>query len=332
MPSLSTRLLKKFPIDTPIVLAPMAAASGAELALACADAGALGLIGGGYADKEWVADQYSRAFDSSNARLWPRLGIGFITWRLALDASALDWVLDQQQQPAAIMLSFGDARPFANRIKTRGIPLICQIQRIEQVQQAVDLGADVIVAQGGEAGGHGMSSLWARSTMTLVPEVADYLTHHHPETLLLAAGGIADGRGVAAALMLGADGVLMGSRLWASSQCLAPDAAKAESVKANGDQTARSSVFDILRRLPWPAPYDFRSLRNSLHQQWEHQVNVLRQNPEKACADYDEGVAEQDYRRAHVTVGESTGLIHDVPDARTLIARITNQARQCLGG
>ena len=332
MPTLNTRLLTTFPIQTPIVLAPMAAASGAELALACARAGALGLIGGGYGDREWVKVQYEQAFDVTNADVHQRLGIGFITWRLQADASALDWVLDQDTLPAAIMLSFGDPTPFAQRILSKRIALICQIQRLEQVPQALDAGANIIVAQGGEAGGHGMSALWGRSTITLVPEVADWLATHSPQTPLLAAGGIADGRGLAAALMLGADGVLVGSRLWATQECLAPDAAKAESIKATGDDTARTSVFDVLRRLPWPAPFDFRALRNPLHRQWEQQVDVLRGNAAQACADYDEGVATQDYRRAHVTVGEATGLIMDVPEAQSLVTRMTNQARALLTG
>ena len=326
MATLSTRLTRDFSLQTPIVLAPMALASGAALAVSCAKAGALGLIGGGYGDPTWIAEQYTEAFAPQNQSLFHRLGIGFITWKLEQDASALDWVLDREHKPAAIMLSFGNALPFAERINQANIPLICQIQRLEQVPQAIEAGARLLVAQGGEAGGHGMSSAWARSTITLVPEVADWLANHSPDTRLLAAGGIADGRGLAASLMLGADGVLIGSRLWATQECLAPEGAKQASVKANGDDTARSSVFDILRRIEWPAPYDFRALRNPLHRQWEHQVETLRRNPVQAQADYDEGVKEQDYRRAHVTVGEATGLIEDVPSAADLIARITEQA------
>lgn len=332
MPNLNTRLLTALPIETPILLAPMAAASGADLAMVCARAGAFGLIGGGYGDADWVKQQYEAAFDPANANLHDRLGIGFITWRLQVDASALDWVLDQPSLPAAVMLSFGDPAPFAKRLLAQKIPLICQIQRLEQVPAALDAGASIIVAQGGEAGGHGMSALWGRSTFTLVPEVADWLAKHSPQTLLLAAGGIADGRGLAAALMLGADGVLIGSRLWATQECLAPNAAKLESVKATGDETARTGVFDVLRRLPWPAPFDFRALRNPLHRQWEHQIDALRANSVQACADYDEGVATQDYRRAHVTVGEATGLIADIPDAQSLITRITDRAKALLNG
>lgn len=109
------------------------------------------------------------------------------------------------------MLSFGSPVPFAPRIKAAGATLICQVQNMEHARAAVDVGADVIVAQGAEAGGHGL----VRATFTLVPEIADYLAKAAPATVLVAAGGVADGRGLAAALMLGADGALIGSRFWA---------------------------------------------------------------------------------------------------------------------
>ncbi|MFY7941967.1 MAG: NAD(P)H-dependent flavin oxidoreductase, partial [Burkholderiaceae bacterium] len=258
-----------------------------------------------------------------------RLGCGFITWKLDENAEALDWVLDQH--PCAVMLSFGDPRPYAKRIKASGAALICQIQRLDQLPQPLEAGADVIVAQGGEAGGHGANALEGRSTFTLVPEVADYLATHAPDTLLLAAGGIADGRGLAASLMLGADGALVGSRLWASSESLAATGAKSQAIQTSGDGTARSAVFDILRRKNWPAPYDFRAIRNDLHRQLENNIPALQANPDAARADYDAGVKAGDFSRAHATVGEAVGLISDVPPARDLIARMSEQAINAIG-
>jgi nitronate monooxygenase len=166
----------------------------------------------------------------------------------------------------------------------------------------------------------------ARATISLVPEMADALAAQSPSTLLLAAGGIADGRGLAAALMLGADGVLMGTRLWASAESLASSGAVAAALQANGDETARSSVFDVLRRKNWPPEFDFRALRNRLHREWESRLVELRAAPQAARADYDAGVAAQDFDRAHVTVGEVVGLLRDAPPAAVLIERITKQA------
>lgn len=329
-PILNTRFAQLFQLTTPIALAPMALATGGALAAACAQAGALGLIGGGYGDLAWTQREYTLAAKllTNDAASHARLGCGFITWKLDENAEALDWVLTQK--PSAIMLSFGDPRPYAARIASAGAQLICQVQRLDQVPQAIEAGASVIVAQGGEAGGHGANALEGRSTFTLVPEIADYLAAHSPNTLLLAAGGVADGRGLAAALMLGADGVLVGSRLWATTESLAATGAKTQATHTNGDGTARSQVFDILRRKNWPAPYDFRAIRNDLHRALEGNVDALKDNPVEARASYDDGVKAGDFSRAHATVGEAVGLITDVPTTHDLIARITLQAQSLL--
>lgn len=325
----ASRFSKQFSLTTPIALAPMALASGGALAAACARAGALGLVGGGYGELAWTQREYRLALKAMDSQ---RIGIGFITWKLDEDASALDWVLDLplEERPRAVMLSFGDARRYAARIAASGAPLICQIQRLEQAAQALEAGAQVLVAQGAEAGGHGMNGLNGRSTLTLVPELADWLAGHAPETLLLAAGGIADGRGLAAALTLGADGALLGTRLWATQESLAPLGAKQAALAAGGDGTARSAVFDILRRKHWPAPYDFRALRNDLHRSWEGRVDALRAAPEAAQASYDAGVQAGDYSRAHATVGEAIGLVHDLPEAGVLVKRLHAQAQAVL--
>ncbi len=324
--ALNTRFTQRFQLSTPIALAPMALATGGALAAACAQAGALGLVGGGYGDLAWTQREYTLAHTllEDDAASHARLGCGFITWKLDENAEALDWILTQK--PCAIMLSFGDPRPYAVHIAEAGAQLICQVQRLDQVPQAIEAGAAVIVAQGGEAGGHGANALEGRSTFTLVPEIADYLATHSPNTLLLAAGGVADGRGLAAALMLGADGALVGSRLWATTESLAATSAKTQATHTSGDGTARSEVFDILRRKNWPAPYDFRAIRNDLHRALENDIASLKANPDAARADYDAGVKAGDFTRAHATVGEGVGLITDVPTAQELIARISKQA------
>ncbi|MEN9618409.1 MAG: hypothetical protein RL406_646, partial [Pseudomonadota bacterium] len=328
--ALNTRFTQRFQLSTPIALAPMALATGGALAAACAQAGALGLVGGGYGDLAWTQREYTLANEllKNDAASHARLGCGFITWKLDENAEALDWVLTQK--PCAIMLSFGDPRPYAARIQATGAPLICQVQRLDQVPQAIEAGAAVIVAQGGEAGGHGANAREGRSTFTLVPEIADYLATHSPNTLLLAAGGVADGRGLAAALMLGADGTLIGSRLWATTESLAATGAKTQATQTSGDGTARSEVFDILRRKNWPAPYDFRAIRNDLHRTLENDVAGLKANPDAARAEYDAGVKVGDFTRAHATVGEGVGLITDVPTTQELIARISQQAIHAL--
>ncbi|MDB5900767.1 MAG: nitronate monooxygenase family protein, partial [Ramlibacter sp.] len=186
MNTLATRLTRALQLRCPIVSAPMAFAAGGALAAAVSRAGGLGLIGGGYGDAEWLERQFAAAGDE-------RVGVGFITWSLQKSPSLLAGVL--LHRPAAVMLSFGDPRGFADDIRHAGAVLICQCQDMSHVVQAVEAGAGVIVAQGSEAGGHGA----LRGTLGFVPEVADYLAEHAAGTLLLAAGGIVDGRGLAAA-------------------------------------------------------------------------------------------------------------------------------------
>src|SRR3984957_9591539 len=200
-----TRLTEALGIRVPILSAPMGFVAGGKLAAAVTGAGGLGIIGGGYGETDWLDRELAAA---GNARV----GCGFITWSLAKQPELLARVL--ARAPAAFLLSFGDPAPFAPAIRAAGSRLICQVQTIAQTRAALDCGAEIIVAQGSEAGGHGAT----RATLTLVPEVADLLARESPATLLVAAGGIADGRGLAASLMLGADGVMMGSRLWSSPE------------------------------------------------------------------------------------------------------------------
>ncbi|HSV83684.1 MAG TPA: nitronate monooxygenase [Ramlibacter sp.] len=321
----SSRFSRQFGLSTPIALAPMALAGGGALAAACSRAGALGLVGGGYGELPWVQREYQLALDTGEPA---RTGCGFITWKLQEDASALDWVLERR--PRALMLSFGDPRPFGPRILAAGAALVCQVQRLEQVPQALEAGAQVLVAQSGEAGGHGMNSLNARATISFVPELADWLAAHAPQTLLLAAGGVADGRTLAAVRLLGADGALVGTRLWATRESLVAAGAKQQALESSGDDTARSSVFDILRRKNWPAPYDFRAIRNALHRAWEERIEALRADPEPARADYEAGVKAGDFQRAHATVGEAIGLVHDLPPAAEVVARMHREAETLL--
>lgn len=327
---LSTRLTRRYGLSLPVVLAPMALAAGGALAGACARGGALGLVGGGYGDLDWTRREYTLATEQAGSGA---LGCGFITWKLDQDASALDWLLDQpaDQRPRAVMLSFGDPRPYAARIARAGVDLICQVQRLAQLPQAIEAGATVVVAQGAEAGGHGMNALNGRATLSFVPEVADWLATQAPDTLLLAAGGIADGRTLAAALVLGADGALVGSRLWATQESLAAEGAKRQAIQTNGDGTARSGIFDILRRKNWPEPYDFRAIRNDLHRRLEPRLDSLRAHPEAARAEYEAAVAAGDYSAAHATVGEAVGLINDAPAAQAVLQRMADQARERLG-
>jgi nitronate monooxygenase len=316
--ALQTRLTEMLGIRHPILLAPMDLVADARLAAEVTRAGGFGILGGGYGDEAWLRQELDRV-----AAMDVPFGVGFITWSMARQPRLLDLVLERK--PAAVMLSFGEPRPHVERIKRAGAKAICQVQTVALARDAVAAGADILVAQGGEGGGHGIS----RGVMALVPEIVDATKDAVP---VVAAGGIADGRGLAAALMLGASGVLVGTRFYATSEAAGMDAAKERIVRASGDDTARSIVFDISRRNVWPSPFTGRCLRNAHMDRWLGREIELLRGAEEEGARYAEARKKGDFDVAAVIAGESSGLIHDVPPARVVLERMIAEAEQRLLG
>jgi len=253
-----------------------------------------------------------------------RFGVGFITWALERAPGVLDTALSYS--PEFVFLSFGDPRPFADRIRSGGARLVCQVQCLRHVDQALGAGAIAIVAQGTEAGGHGGD----RSTLPFVPGMADYLVKHSPSTLLLAAGGIADGRGLAAALMLGADGVLVGSRFWASEEALTPRIATDRAMSVTGDETVRTRSIDALRGVPWPQEFSFRIGRNKLTEQWAHREEEATQSFGTLAETYAEARLRQDLDIVVTVVGECVGIIHDRGSAASIVDAMVAEAQSLL--
>lgn len=317
MITLATRLTRSWNLKHPILSAPMAFAGGGQLAAAVSRSGGLGLIGGGYGDPAWLEEQFEAAHGHS-------VGVGFITWSLRKSPSLLTDVL--KHEPTAVMLSFGDPSPFAAEIRATGAKLICQCQDMEHVIAAVDVGADAVIAQGAEAGGHGA----LRGGITLIPEAADYIRTNAPDTLLLAAGGIADGRGLAAALMLGADGVLVGTRFWASKEALVNARHHVAIIETDGDGTIRTRVADIARQIQWPRGFTARIRRNAFTNRWHGREDELEENVSIEGPRYRKAFAEGDPDNTGVWIGEAAGLIHSIDPAGTIVDRIAAEALACL--
>ena len=314
---ISTRLTKLLGVQHPILLAPMDLVADGRLAAAVSRAGGFGILGGGYGDEAWLAREMDATGDA-------RVGVGFITWAMAKQPRLLDVVLERR--PPAVMLSFGDVRPHGGQIKRAGVLMICQVQTLEQARDALDAGADVLVAQGAEAGGHGV----ARGTLALVPAVADAAAACGVP--VAAAGGIADGRGLAAALMLGADGALVGTRFYATQEAGGFPAAKERIVAASGDQTVRGILFDIARRNVWPAPYCGRVLQNDFSGRWRGREAELLQHQAEESARYAEARSVGDFDTAAVIAGEAVDLISDVPPAVEVVERMVGEAEALLAG
>jgi nitronate monooxygenase len=246
--------------------------------------------------------------------------VGFITWALERSPKTLTAAL--KHQPFCVFLSFGDARPFAKEIREAGAKLICQVQFLAQIEMALEAGADAVVAQGAEAGGHGAT----RATLPFVPEAADYLKKHSPETLLLAAGGIADGRGLAAALMLGADAVVVGTRFWASAEALTPKSHTDKAIAGTGDGTVRTKALDALRGTPWPREYSFRFMKNKLSEEWAEREKEAFAAYGSLAAKYAEARAKNDTDTMAVCGGEAIGLVKDRPSAESIVKEMVEQA------
>ena len=316
-----TRFTEGFGIRYPIVCAPMASTTGGRLAAAVSGAGGLGIVGGGYAGTHGGEPDLEQELAHARGQ---RFGVGFITWALARVPHVLDDALSHG--PCCVFLSFGDPRPFAKRVRHAGAKLLCQVQCLRHVDQALEAGADAIVAQGTEAGGHGAT----RSTLPFVPEVADYLARRAPATLLLAAGGIADGRGLAAALMLGADAVVVGTRFWASAEALTPKAATDRAVLATGDDTVRTKAIDAVRGVPWPEEFSFRVLRNTLAQEWAHREAEAARMFGSRATEYAAARAREDVDEVAIIAGECVGLIRDRPSAAAILESMMKEARSCL--
>jgi nitronate monooxygenase len=223
--ALHTAFTELFSLQHPIALAPMGGASGGALAAAVSNGGGLGLVGGGRQDPGWL-DQQLEIAAAGTGKPW---GVGFQCW--SNDVATVERAL--AHHPRAVMLAFGDSRPFVAAIRSAGAMLIVQVTNLDEARRAVHAGANVIVAQGTEAGGHG----GGRSTLPFVPVVVDLAA----PTPVLAAGGIADGRGVAAALALGAAGVLLGTRFLVAFEALVTPSVTKAIIEGGGEDTGAGS-------------------------------------------------------------------------------------------
>lgn len=308
-----TAFTELFGLEHPIALAPMGGSAGGALASAVSDAGGLGLVGLGAGDQPWLDRELGLV---NTDRPW---GCGFLTWGMTVEA--LDRALTFR--PSAVLLSFGDPAPYLGRVRDAGARVMLQVGDLESARRAVDLGADVVVAQGVESGGHG----WARGrgTMAFVPVVVDLAG----DVPVLAAGGIADGRGVAAALALGAAGALVGTRFQATDEAVVPEAVTRALLEGTAEQTERSTVLDVVRGSPWPSQYPGRSLPHPLLEQWRDREDELRADPAAVVEAYRAGVADGSLPPP-VWAGEGVDLVTQLEPAADVVRRLASEAREAL--
>jgi len=304
---LHTRFTELFGLDHPVMSAPMAMHSGGTLAAAVSKAGGLGSFGGihGTQPPDWVTAQAAQVRAATDKPY----GIGFITPFLQYMEPYFNAALDAR--PDVIALSFSDPAPFADRVRAAGCRLICQVQTLEDADLAMSADADVLVAQGTEAGGHtGTAAL-----LPLLVGVAD----RHPNVPLLAAGGIGNGRTFAAALLAGADGAWLGTPFLATKEAVEiDDAYKAAIVASDGGDTVFTHAYDIVSGMPWPTGIGARVRRDAFTDEWAEREAELRE------------------RRPEVTTGparyygQSAAFVDGVTTAAEVVHRLCDEAEQIL--
>jgi nitronate monooxygenase len=312
---LHTRLCDLFGIPHPILNAPMAGTAGAELAAAVSEAGGLGIIGGSGGDAAWLRGQIRAVRE----RTGKPFGVGFISFQPGL--AELTAVAIAERVPV-ITHSFADPTPFVAEIHAAGILMVCQVQTVAQARVAAQAGVDAIAAQGTEAGGHTGYS----GTMPLVPAVVDVAAG----IPVIAAGGIADGRGMAAAFMLGADGVWLGSRFVASREAEGGSWVKERVVAAGTDDTVQTRAYDIVTQAAFPPGIGDRVVRNDYTDSWHGRDGELAEHRTELREQLVQAAKAGDGRIAPTRAGNAVGLIHAIEPAGEIVRQIIADTERIL--
>ena len=314
---LRTRMCDLLGIDFPIISAPMAGTATADLATAVSKAGAFGMIGAGAdPDPTWLLEQVHAVREKTSQPF----GVGFSSSFPGLE-KAIEAALDAQV--AAIGHSFVDPTPLINQAKGSGVKIFAQVQTMENAKKAVAAGADIIVAQGSEAGGH-TSHLGTFSFVRAVVKIAGDIP-------VVAAGGIADGPGLAAALMLGAEGAWIGTRFVASLEWAGPEWAKGQVILADVDDTILTDVYDLVADAPYPpGVISDRVIRNSFTDTWHGREAEMMTRQSELREDIATAAAAGDATTAPVRAGTASGLIRSIEPASYILREIVSQAEDIL--
>lgn len=312
-----TRICDLLNIRHPIVLGGMAGHTSVKLAAAVSNAGGLGILGLGRTPAEQVATEI-RNLRAATAHPF---GVNF----LLFDAREAAIEAAVKEHPPVFATAWAradqDLRALFHRAHEVGCVVMYQVTTVAESLRAKAAGADTIVAQGTEGGGH----VGWMASMTLLPMVVDAVG----STPVLAAGGVADGRGLAAALALGAQGVLLGTRFLATKESPLHPNFKQALLDSDGHDTVLTEIPDIARGNVWPGAMS-RVRRNAFIQRWAGREWELRAHKPEALAALQKASAEGDADNASLFMGQDTGLIRDLPSAGELIERIVSEAETLL--
>ncbi|HUC67780.1 MAG TPA: nitronate monooxygenase family protein [Stellaceae bacterium] len=304
-------------IEHPIALGGMASVYAPQLAAAVSNAGGLGALGCG----RMKADQIHAATALVRELTNKPFALNFLIFNLNEGSFAAALAL----RPAVMAFAWPrpdqDVKSYIARAHDAGGKVTFMAGGVPEAVRAAEAGADVIIAQGTEGGGH---VSW-QATMALVPMVVDAVA----PIPVLAAGGIADGRGLAAALALGADGALLGTRFLASEESPLHPNFKQAILDSDGHDTLLSEIPDLAAGTVWPGAMS-RTLRNRFIERWAGREWALRQRQAEALAAVQAAQGSGNSDEAPLFIGQDAGLIHDIPSAAEIVRRIAVEAEQIL--
>ncbi|NMP23267.1 NAD(P)H-dependent flavin oxidoreductase [Sulfobacillus harzensis] len=301
---LSTPLMKTFGLRYPIIGAPMAGVAEAPLAAAITTAGGLGMIGvGSQASPDFIIEQANLVRDQGP------FGIGLMVWALKSRPHLLEAAL--RAKPDLISLSFGDPTPYIEPCHRMNIQTAVQVHNRQEARQARESGADILVAQGTEAGGH-TGHVATFPLLQIVLQESD----GRP---VVAAGGIATAEGIAGALAMGADAVWIGTAFLTCSEARQRALGRARLLEATEMDTVLTHVYDRIQQLEWPEPYPGRALTNDFTSAWHGREADMLTTP----GVHTEFLARRgDYRIDYLYAGQAIGLVNREERAADLVARL----------
>ncbi|MEU6997223.1 nitronate monooxygenase [Nonomuraea sp. NPDC046570] len=303
-----TWLTDRFGLDVPVVGAPMAGVGAGRLAAAVSAAGGLGMVGvGAAASGEWVTEQAEIA--GAGGRPY---GVGLMAWVLAGKPAQIEAVIEAR--PSLVSVSFGPYLEHVERLRAAGITVATQVGTTDEARAAEQAGVDVVVARGAEAGGHGRDDV---ATLPLLQSVLDAV-----RTPVLAAGGIATARGLAAVLAAGAAGAWVGTAFMGCAETETPPQAMERLLAAGETDTAYGRVFDIAQRLSWPPEYGGRALRNTFFDEWAGREEDLASD-EQARTKIETARREGDFDVAVIYAGQAVGMVRRQRTAADVIAELS---------
>jgi enoyl-[acyl-carrier protein] reductase II len=304
-------------IDHPVVQAGMGPfGSGAELAAAVSNAGALGSVGGAVRSPDDLRAQLAAMRDLTDRPF----AVNFTQPWLQQHPESFEIAIEMQAP--VISLALGEPTPWVDRAHEAGILFLQQVHTVDQARRVAERRVDVVIAQGTEAGGFGGGVAMS----VLVPQVVDAVG----PLPVLAAGGIADGRGLAAALVLGAQGANVGTRFLASDEAAIDDEWKQAILDARSTDAVKVPLWDEIFPKPGAGAFDVvpRALETDFVRYWQDPAR--RPDAQQLQADVLEAIGQGRMERFVPFTGQSAGLIHDVRPAADIVRALVDGAAEAL--